>query len=52
MSEPNEEQMFLPYRFNCPTLISFSEGLVELAKLDATQVEMFDDDSRSCFCHD
>ena len=28
------------------------KGLVELAKLDATQVEMFDDDSRSCFCHD
>ena len=26
--------------------------LVEMAKLDAKQVEMFDDDGRSCFCHD
>ena len=26
--------------------------LVEMAKLDAKQVELFDDDSRSCFCHD
>ena len=28
------------------------EDLVEMAKLDAKQVELFDDDSRSCFCHD
>ena len=31
--------------------ISYEE-IVELSKLDAQQVEMFDDDSRSCFCHD
>jgi 3'-phosphoadenosine 5'-phosphosulfate sulfotransferase (PAPS reductase)/FAD synthetase len=28
------------------------KDLVEMAKLDAKQVELFDDDSRSCFCHD
>ena len=28
------------------------EDLVEMAKLDSKQVELFDDDSRSCFCHD
>ena len=28
------------------------EELVELAKLDAKQTELFDDDGRSCFCHD
>ena len=26
--------------------------LVEMARLDAQQVELFDDDGRSCFCHD
>ena len=26
MSEPNEEQIFLPEKFDCPTLISFSGG--------------------------
>ena len=26
--------------------------LVELAKLNAKQIEMFNDDGRSCFCHD
>ena len=26
--------------------------LVDLAKLEAKQTELFDDDSRSCFCHD
>jgi len=30
---------------------SFSD-LVELAKLEKTQIEMFEDDGRSCFCHD
>ena len=28
------------------------KDLIEMAKLDAKQVELFDDDSRSCFCHD
>ena len=28
------------------------KDLVEMAKLDAKQVELFDDDARSCFCHD
>ena len=26
--------------------------LVEMAKLDAKQLELFEDDARSCFCHD
>jgi len=26
--------------------------LVEMAKLDAKQISLFDDDARSCFCHD
>ena len=26
--------------------------LVDLSKLEAKQQELFDDDSRSCFCHD
>ena len=26
--------------------------LVELAKLDSKQIELFGDDGRSCFCHD
>ncbi len=26
--------------------------LVEMARLDAKQISMFDDDGRSCFCHD
>tara|TARA_Y100000361_G_scaffold152753_1_gene172947 strand:+ start:832 stop:1695 length:864 start_codon:yes stop_codon:yes gene_type:complete len=26
--------------------------LTELSKIDAKQIEIFDDDSRSCFCHD
>ena len=30
---------------------SYTE-LVEMAKQDAKQIEMFDDDARSCFCHD
>ena len=28
------------------------KDLVEMARLDAKQIEMFDDDARSCFCHD
>ena len=27
-------------------------NLVDLAKLEERQIELFDDDSRSCFCHD
>ena len=28
------------------------KDLVEMARLDAKQIKMFDDDTRSCFCHD
>ena len=27
-------------------------NLVDLTKLEDKQIELFDDDSRSCFCHD